>query len=100
MLGRDHPDVLVTRNNVAAWTGENGDSAEALRLFRELLPDRIRVLGRDHSDALLTRGNVAAWMDESGDHEEALQLYRDLVPDRIRVLGRDNRRCAAHPYTT
>ena len=33
---------------------------EALRLFRELLPDMERVLGRDHPDTLTTRNNIAA----------------------------------------
>ena len=41
----DHPDTLATRSNVASWTGQCGDAAGALRLFRELLPDLERVLG-------------------------------------------------------
>jgi hypothetical protein len=61
VLGRDHPDVLITRSNIASFTGRCGDSAEALRLFRELLPDRIRVLGRDHPDVLVTRNHIATW---------------------------------------
>ena len=32
VLGRDHPDTLNTRSNIASWTGEVGD-ARALRLF-------------------------------------------------------------------
>ncbi len=48
----DHPDTLTTRNNIAAWTGQCGDPAGALRLFQELLPDRERVLGPDHPDTL------------------------------------------------
>ena len=59
--GRDHPDTLTTRNNIAHWTGEVGDAREALRLFRALLPDQERVLGRDHPDTLTTRHNIAPW---------------------------------------
>ena len=66
MLGRDHPDTLTTRNNIAYWTGEVGDAREALRLFTELLPDQERVLGRDHPDTLTTRNNIAAWTGEVG----------------------------------
>ena len=61
MLGPDHPDTLTTRGNIACWTGECGDPAGALRLFRELLPDRERVLGPDHPDTLTTRNNIAYW---------------------------------------
>ena len=58
---RDHPDTLTTRSNIASWTGECGDAAGALRLFQELLPDRVRVLGPGHPDTLTTRGNIAYW---------------------------------------
>ena len=44
----DHPDSLLTRKNMAAWTGELGEIARALRLFAALLPDHLRVLGPDY----------------------------------------------------
>jgi hypothetical protein len=44
-LGPDHGHTLGARNNIASWTGETGDAAEALRLFQRLLPDQERVLG-------------------------------------------------------
>ena len=81
MLGRDHPDTLRTRNNIADWTGRVGDAREALRLFTELLPDRERVLGRDHPDTLTTRNNIAAWTGGVGDAREALRLFTELLPD-------------------
>ena len=66
VLGRDHPDTLTTRNNIASWTGEVGDAREALRLFTALLPDQERVLGRDHPDTLTTRNNIACWTGDGG----------------------------------
>ena len=90
VLGRDHPDTLTTRNNIASWTGEVGDAREALRLFTELLPDQERVLGRDHPDTLTTRNNIAVWTGEVGDAREALRLFTALLPDQERVLGRDH----------
>ena len=90
VLGRDHPDTLTTRNNIAHWTGEVGDAREALRLFTELLPDQERVLGRDHPDTLTTRNNIAHWTGGVGDAREALRLFTELLPDKERVLGRDH----------
>jgi hypothetical protein len=49
VLGKDR-ETLVTRNNIALWTGQTGDAAEALSLFQDLLPDQERVLGQDHPD--------------------------------------------------
>jgi hypothetical protein len=40
--------TLDTRGNIAIWTARCGDIPEALRLFRELLPDRARILGPTH----------------------------------------------------
>ena len=82
VLGPGHPDTLATRGDIAHWTGECGDAAGALRLYRELLPDRERVLGPGHPDTLTTRGNIARWTGECGDPAGALRLYRELLPDR------------------
>ena len=57
--GPDHPDTLFTRGNIASWTGEVGEPAEALRLFGELLPDQVRVLGAAHPDTLSTQRRIA-----------------------------------------
>ena len=80
-LGPDHPDTLNTRSNIAYWTGQCGDAAGALRLSRELLPDRERVLGPDHPDTLMTRSNIAYWTGQCGDAAEALRLFQELLPD-------------------
>jgi hypothetical protein len=85
--GPDHPGTLAARANIAAWTGQSGNPAEALRLFRELLPDRERVLGPGHPDTLNTRNNIAGWTGQSGNPAEALRLFRELLPDQERVLG-------------
>ncbi len=36
VLGRDHPNVLTTRHNIAFWTDKGRDRAEALRLYQEV----------------------------------------------------------------
>ena len=89
-LGRDHPATLITRNNIAHWTGKSGYAPGALRLFQELLPDQERVLGRDHPATLTTRGNIAQLIGETGNAPEALRLFQELLPDEERFLGRDH----------
>ena len=49
----DHPEQH--RRTGPASAGTRG----ALRLYRELLPDRERVLGPDHPETLITRNNIA-----------------------------------------
>ncbi|MFN2485523.1 MAG: tetratricopeptide repeat protein [Acidimicrobiia bacterium] len=68
--GKDSPtDALNTRNNIAYWTGQAGKPSEALRLFQELLPDRVRVLGPEHPDTVRTRNFVAYWIGHAVDPE-------------------------------
>ncbi len=90
LLGADHPNTLDARFLVATSTGRSGDAAEALRLFRELLPDQIRALGANNPHTLTTRNNIATWTGECGDRAEALRLLRKLLPDQIRALGADH----------
>ncbi len=90
-LGPDHPNTLTARAQTAFWTGQAGDAAEALRLFRALLPDQERLLGPDHPNTLITRGNIAHWTGAAGDAREALRLFRALLPDQERLLGPDHR---------
>jgi hypothetical protein len=90
VLGRDHPDTLMTRNDIARRLGETGDRSGALRLLSELLPDRERVLGPDHPDTLRTRGEIALRSGLVGDAVGALRLFSALLPDQERILGRDH----------
>ncbi|MER8160039.1 tetratricopeptide repeat protein, partial [Streptomyces sp. NPDC094472] len=61
VLGRNHPDTLTTRNNLACKRGQTGDAEGAVAALAELLGDRVRVLGYYHPDTLVTLGNLAYW---------------------------------------
>jgi hypothetical protein len=93
LQGADHPSTLTARHDIARWTGHYGHQAEALRLYKELLPDLVRVLGPDHPSTLAARGNIAGLAGDCGDLAEALRLDKELLPDLVRVLGPD------HPNT-
>jgi Tetratricopeptide repeat len=93
LQGPDHWQTLTARAWVARWTGHCGNSAEALRIGQELLPDQVRVLGPDHPAILLTRSDIAAWTGECGNGAEALRLLQELLPEQVRALGPD------HPAT-
>ncbi|MEV4049287.1 tetratricopeptide repeat protein, partial [Streptomyces sp. NPDC049744] len=59
VLGPDHPDTLLTRQEHAWELDQAGKHTEAARQYAELAADRARVLGPDHPDTLLTRPNHA-----------------------------------------
>ncbi|WP_083936277.1 tetratricopeptide repeat protein [Nocardiopsis ganjiahuensis] len=92
-LRADHPDIFVTRSNIARWRGKSGYAAEAVKSYTELLTDMTHALGSKHPDTLLARSNLAHWQGEAGDVPGAAKAYAELLTDMIRVLGPD------HPHT-
>ena len=60
LLGPDHPDTLASRNNLAGAYHAAGRLTEAITLYEQVLPDRIRVLGEDHPNTLTSRATSQA----------------------------------------
>ncbi|WP_316756255.1 tetratricopeptide repeat protein [Streptomyces herbicida] len=92
-LGREHPDCLDSRENLAYWRGETGDEAGAAIAYRELLTDRERLLGPDHPETLSARVGVLFYPGRAGDWSDALSAARQQLADHERILGLD------HPAT-
>jgi hypothetical protein len=65
VLGPDHPDTLLTRHELARFTGMAGDAAGARDQFADLLPVTERVLGPDHPRTVATRTNLAYWTEKA-----------------------------------
>jgi len=84
-VGRDHPDVLTQRLNLAQSYSEMGKWTEALRQFRLLAPLALEVWGPTHDKTLTAQNNYASALTEIGEYDEArpiyegqIQLYKDL----------------------
>jgi hypothetical protein len=90
LLGPDHPETLLARDNLAANRGEAGDARGAVEALADLLTDRLRVQGPDHSDTLDTRYGLARWRGEAGDAAGAAEAYAELLTDRLRIQGPDH----------
>ena len=58
-LGDEHPDTLVSINNLAALLHTQGKLSEAEPLFREALSARKRTLGGEHPFTLGSINNLA-----------------------------------------
>ncbi|MCA9688281.1 MAG: tetratricopeptide repeat protein, partial [Myxococcales bacterium] len=69
-IGREHPGVASTLDNLGATLGLQGDLEEARARHREALAIRERTLGPAHPDTLASRQQVAAL-------ERALEARRD-----------------------
>ncbi|MFI1159336.1 tetratricopeptide repeat protein [Streptomyces sioyaensis] len=90
-LGKDHPDTLMARHELARWRGEAGDVAGAANAFAEVLEDRVRVLGDDHPDTLAARGNFTYYArGMAGDAAGAAAAFAELLEHQQRVVGNDH----------
>ncbi len=59
VLGPNHPDTLVSKNNLAYAYESVGDFGRAIPLYEETLTDQLGVLGPDHPDTLTSKNNLA-----------------------------------------
>ena len=93
LLGPDHPDTLASRNNLAGAYKSAGRLTEAIALYKQVLPDSIRVLGEDHPNTLTSRHNLAGAYASDGNLPEAIVRWQALCADCLHILGPD------HPLT-
>jgi len=93
MLGEDHPDTLISANNVAFDLHALGEYERARQLDEDTLSRCRRALGEDHPHTLLLAGHLAADLRRLGEHERARQLNEGTLSRCRRALGED------HPNT-
>ncbi|RYP17801.1 hypothetical protein DL767_009943 [Monosporascus sp. MG133] len=93
VLGREHPDTLISMNNLALVLQNQGKYDEAEQIHRQELKLSEAVLGREHPDTLTSMNNLALVLRNQGKYDEAEQMHRQVLELSEAVLGRE------HPST-
>ncbi len=93
VLGKEHPDTLMSVNNLALCLKALGDARAALPLHERVLEARERVLGKEHRDTLISVSNLASCLYALGDAPAALPLCQRALEAHERLLGKE------HPLT-
>jgi tetratricopeptide (TPR) repeat protein len=88
-VGRDHPDALATRQELALAQCDQGRFAEAEQALASILAIRKEQLGNDHPETLMTRNELARVWREQGRFAEAEQALASILGVREERLGRD-----------
>ena len=91
-LGAEHPDTLVSVNNLAECLRAMGLQKDAEPLYRRALEARERTLGAEHPNTLVSVNNLAVCLEAMGLQKDAEPLYRRALEARERTLG------AEHPH--
>ena len=91
--GREHPDIAVALNNLAANAQARGRSAEAERLYRRTLSIKERVFGPDQPTVAMTLNNLAVLQKQRKKYDDADASFRRALSIFERSLG------SRHPNT-
>jgi non-specific serine/threonine protein kinase/serine/threonine-protein kinase len=87
VLGDEHPDTLLSINNMGFLLQAQGNLAEAEPYLREALEKRRRVLGEEHASTLISINNMGGLLLAQGRLQDAEPFYREALDKRRRVLG-------------
>ena len=90
ILGKDHPQTLTCRNNLACAFESAGRLTEAIPLYEQVLADRIRVLGEYHPQTLISRNNLGSAYMSASRPTDAITLFEQVVVGSIRTMGEDH----------
>jgi non-specific serine/threonine protein kinase/serine/threonine-protein kinase len=91
ILGPEHWHTLAALNTLAGLFYQQGNFAEAGRLYGDLAATSQRVLGPDHDLTLTAQNNLAKALAGQGKLQEAKDLYRQTLEVRRRLLGPGHR---------
>jgi serine/threonine protein kinase len=89
-LGADHPDTLLTQNDLALAYRDAGRWNRAIPLFERTLEVETARLGADHPRTLLTQNNLALTYRDSGQVDRAIALFEPTLAARTAKLGADH----------
>jgi CHAT domain-containing protein len=87
ILGKKHPETLISLNNLASIYQKLGRLEEALPLFESGFSLRKEVLGEKHPDTLSSWSNLALIYRDLGLFSEALPLFEKSYHLFKEVLG-------------
>jgi tetratricopeptide (TPR) repeat protein len=87
VLGKEHPNTLLSVTNLAGCLVDLGDAAGALPLYRRALDSSERVLGKEHPNTLTSVHNLGACLHALGDARGALPLLRRALDGFVSLLG-------------
>jgi CHAT domain-containing protein/tetratricopeptide (TPR) repeat protein len=90
ILGTDHPDTLVSVDQLADLYRFLGRHDEAEGLYRRVLASRERMLGTDHLDTLRSLTDLAHVYSSQDRYNAAERMYQRALTTRERVLGAEH----------
>ena len=93
LLGRLHPDVLITRGDLAGTVRDQNRLDEAEQMYDALVKDWLQLLGERHRLTLIAQSDLAGVLARQGQYQKADDIYREALRIYQETLGVND------PYT-
>lgn len=93
LLPADDRQVLRAANDLAVALRQIGRQTEAVKLHREVLEGKEKVLGKEHPNTLTSVNNLAVLLRQQGDYKTAEEMFRQALEGWEKMLGKE------HPNT-
>jgi tetratricopeptide (TPR) repeat protein len=90
ILGKEHPDVANSLNNLAGLYRSQDDYEQAKPLYERALAIKEKVFGKEHPDVANSLNNLAALYYYQGDYERAKPLYEHSLAIKEKVFGKEH----------
>ncbi len=86
-LGSDHPETILTLNNLAPLRYWKGDLAGAEANLREVIANWQRTLGKEHQNTVTAMSTLGTVLRDQGKYDEAEPLLRQALAVRRKLFG-------------
>lgn len=90
VLGKEHPSVAQSLNNLASLYQNQGSYEKAEPLLVRSLAIREKVHGKEHPDVASSLNNLAALYYAQGSYQKAEPLYLRSLAIREKLLGKEH----------
>jgi eukaryotic-like serine/threonine-protein kinase len=87
VYGRDHPETLIIRGNLAMSLASMDKLAQATAIDEELLPRFISAFGPNHPKTVAIRGDLAGLYNSAGNFKKAIELAEDALKPAEVAMG-------------
>jgi serine/threonine protein kinase/tetratricopeptide (TPR) repeat protein len=98
-VGIDHPDTLLSMDNLASAYIFAGRMQEGVKLYEETLARMRAKLGPDHLDTLWSMASLAGCYNRVGRYQDAVKLAEEALRLRKAKLGTDHPQTLQSMYT-
>ncbi|KAF2802720.1 kinesin light chain [Mytilinidion resinicola] len=87
VLGKEHPNTLISMNELAYALSSQGKYKEAENMYQETLALREKISGKEHLDTLASMNNLTQALSSQGKNKEAEKMYQETLALREKVMN-------------